>query len=120
MSGGGTSDGRKHFDSESGDGEIPAPKKNDPLSLNKPKFVKTSEHAAMASDVTTTGKKENAPSSHWNFLSEDEQATLGKKCVPNNTATMTKWEVTNFLVWQTSRNKQFDGDEAKKVPCTLL
>ena len=33
---------------------------------------------------------------------------------------MTKWAVTNFLAWQTSRNKEFDGDQAKQVPSTLL
>ena len=33
---------------------------------------------------------------------------------------MTKWAVRKCLAWQTSRNKPFDGDEAKKVLSTLL
>ena len=68
-----------------------------------------------------TSEKENFPtSSRWRFLSEVEQDSLAKKCVPKNTATMTKWAVTNFLAWQTGRNKMFDGDQAKQVPTTLL
>ena len=56
----------------------------------------------------------------WRFLCEVEQDSLAKHCVPKNTATMTKWAVTNFLAWQTGRNKIFDGDQAKQVPTTLL
>ena len=33
---------------------------------------------------------------------------------------MTKWALTNFLAWQTSRNEEFDGDQAKQVRSTLL
>ena len=104
------------IDSE-GDDETPVPKKKRlSLSLKKrSKLESDSAHLPCA-----TSEKENAPRSRWSFLSEVEELGLAKKCVPKNTATMTKWALTNFLAWQTSRNEEFDGDQAKQVPSTLL
>ena len=78
--------------------ETPVPKKKR-LSLSLKKRSKSDAALPCAT-------KENGPSScRWSFLSEVEELGLAKKCVPKNTATMTKWAVTNFLAWQTSRNK---------------
>ena len=93
--------------------ETPVPKKK---RLSLPLKKRSKSDAALP-----CATKENGPSScRWSFLSEVEELGLAKKCVPKNTATMTEWAVTNFLAWQTSRNKEFDGDQAKQVPSTLL
>ena len=66
-------------------------KKQLSLSLKKGSKLKSD---AMHLPCATS--KESAPSSRWSFLSEVEELSLAKKCVPKNTATMTKWAVTNF------------------------
>ena len=99
-------------DSE-GDDETPVPKKKR-LSLSLKKRSKLKSDAVHL--PCATSEKENAPSSsRWSFLSEVEELGLARKCIPKNTATMTKWAVTNFLALQTSRKKEFDGDQAKQV-----
>ena len=64
------------------------------------------------------------PKKKWVCLSLNiKEATfrqLGKKVCTEEYETTTKWAVTNFLAWQTGRNKMFDGDQAKQVPTTLL
>ena len=74
-----------------GDDETPVPKKKRlSLSLKKrSKLESDSAHLPCA-----TSEKENVPRSRWSFLSEVEELGLAKKCVPKNTATMTKWALS--------------------------
>ena len=55
----------------------------------------------------------------WQFVDEAEEAALGKKFVPKNTATSTKWAVSNFVAWRDSRNARYPEPE-KQVPVDLL
>ena len=54
------------------------------------------------------------------FLDEQSLVSLGKKVVPKNTATMTKWAVNNFQKWIASRNKRFVDDESNQVHMDIL
>ena len=83
-----------------GDDETPVLKKKRlSLSLKKRSNLESdSAHLPCA-----TSEKENTTRSHWSFLSEVEELGLAKKCLTKNTATMTKWVLTNFLAWQTSQ-----------------
>ncbi len=51
-------------------------------------------------------KKEDK-SSRWHFVSAEEQDSLSVKFVPKNTATSTKWALTNFTEWSKGRSDRF-------------
>lgn len=93
--------------------ESPIPKrKRLSLSLKKHK---------TESDAVSEKENDPAPTfSRFTFLTDEEETSLAKKCVPKNTAAMTKWAVSNFLAWRTCRNEKFQGNEAKQVPSTLF
>jgi len=44
--------------------------------------------------------------SRWQFVDDAMEAALSKKFVPKNTATSTKWAVSNFVAWRNGRNAQ--------------
>ena len=46
--------------------------------------------------------KRNQSEPRWDYLTFDEETALSEKCVPKNTATSTKWAISNFESW---RNK---------------
>ena len=50
---------------------------------------------------------------------EESVASLSKKPVPKNTATMTKWAVLSFQLRIASRNKNF-VHESNQVPLDIL
>lgn len=56
----------------------------------------------------------------WSFINESEAQSLSKKCVPKNTAVNTKWALTNFLAWKSSRNMRFEGKPDELVPEDIL
>ncbi len=49
------------------------------------------------------GKKEDK-SNRWHFVSTEEQNSQSVKFVPTNTATSTKWALTNFTEWSINRS----------------
>ena len=42
--------------------------------------------------------------SRWQFVDDATEAALSKEFVPKNTATSTKWAVSNFVAWRNGRN----------------
>ena len=42
--------------------------------------------------------------SQWQFVDDATEAALSKEFVPKNTATSTKWAVSNFVAWRNGRN----------------
>ena len=68
-------------DESSTENEAPKPKK---LKLSVPK------------------DKEN----RWQFVDGKTEAAFSKQFVPKNTATSTKWAVSNFVAWRDGRNAQ--------------
>ncbi len=64
--------------------------------------------------------KKKPSAERWHFISEEREEVLGKKYVPKNTATSTKWALGNFSSWRDSRNKRFSTDASKVVPDHLL
>ena len=53
-------------------------------------------------------------------MTVEEERALAEKCVPKNTATSTKWAVTNFESWRKSRNETFALEPGRQVPDRLL
>ena len=54
------------------------------------------------------------------FLTLEEERALADKCIPRNTATSTKWAVTNFESWRKTRNENFTLEPERQVPDRLL
>ena len=54
------------------------------------------------------------------FLSEVEELGLAKKCLTKNAATMTKWELTNFLARQTSQARKKKKNNLFGLECIYL
>lgn len=65
-------------------------------------------------------RKEQDKENRWQFMDETKEQVLGTKFVPKNTATSTKWAVSNFVAWCDSRNAQFHDEPDKLVPENLL
>ena len=42
--------------------------------------------------------------SRWQFMNDAMEAAFGKQFVPKNTATSTKWAMSNFVAWRNGRN----------------
>ena len=71
--------------------------------------------------------KENEPpvakkprNDRWQFTNEEEQQNLCKKFTPRNTASSTKWALSNFNAWKASRNERFKDTPEGIVPDDLL
>ena len=58
--------------------------------------------------------------SWWNFIREEEQSSLATNFVPKNTASSTKWALSNFMEWKASLNETFCEDTEKQVPDDIL
>ena len=86
---------------------------NEHPALKAPKELRLS--LQMRHKQVVEKDKEN----RWQFVDEAEEATLGKKFVPENTATSTKWAVSNFVAWRDSRNAWYHEPE-KQVTIGLL
>ena len=56
----------------------------------------------------------------WQFVDDAKEAALSKKFVPKNTATSTKWAVSNFVAWRDGRNARYCNKPEKQVPMDLL
>ena len=42
--------------------------------------------------------------SRWQFVDDATEVAFGKQFVPKNTATSTKWAMSNFVAWRNGRN----------------
>ena len=56
----------------------------------------------------------------WDSIGEERDNKLSRKYIPKNTATTTKWALSNFNVWKHSRNKRIAGDCGKCCPDDIL
>ena len=62
--------------------------------------------------------KEN--SERFKFVNDARVETLGKKYVPKNTDSSTRWALANFLSWRDNRNSTFSDNPSEQVPQDLL
>ena len=53
---------------------------------------------------------------HWKFVDEAKEAALQEKFVLKNTATSTKWAVSNFVAWRDGRNSHYYNESEKQSP----
>ena len=71
------------------------------------------ENQAWKLKLTLNKKGKGEQSSRWHFV-DDEEDSLSIKFVPKNTATSTKWAVTNFENWRKCRNDRFANESEKQ------
>ena len=85
-------------------------KENTPLSSKKLKLSLTKN----------TKQEVGGDSARWHFLSAAEEESLSERYVPKNTASSTKWAVSNFQEWQKCRNERSSADEVPEdiLECT--
>ena len=62
--------------------------------------------------------KENCE--RFEFISGAEVKTLGKRFVPKNTESSTKWALTNYVSWRDKRNATYSDNPSEQVPQDLL
>ena len=105
--------------------QVMAKKSRSPLSLSVEGWASDSE--AENDDRSRPGRKKlklslskNKNSERFEFISGAEVETLGKKFVPKNTESSTKWALTNYLLWRDKRNATFSDKPSEQVLQDLL
>ena len=54
--------------------------------------------------------------SQWQFVDDATEAAFGKQFVSKDTATSTKWAVSNFVAWRNGRNGRNARDQIHDTP----
>ena len=105
--------------------QVMAKRSRSPLSLSVEGW--TSESVAENDDRSRPGRKKlklslskKKNSERFEFISGAKVETLGKKFVPQNTESSTKWALTNYLLWRDKRNATFSDKPSEQVPQDLL
>ena len=101
--------------------QVMAKRSRSPLSLSVEGW--TSESEAENDDRSHPGRKKlklslskKKNSERFEFISGAKVETLGKKFVPKNTESSTKWALTNCLLWRDKRNATFSDKLSEQVP----
>ena len=76
--------------------------------------------AEKENEAPSTSKKPCLHQERWEFIDEYEEEKLTKKSVSKNTATSTKWTLSNFTSWKQSRNLHFADNVEEQIPDELL
>ena len=56
----------------------------------------------------------------WEFVDDTKEAGLSKKFVPKNTATSTRWAMSNLFSWCYGQKTQYCNEPYKQVPVDLI
>ena len=92
----------------------------EPSPLTRKRRIEQREEAGLSSSPPPRRKQlslAKKSSQRWEFLDECAEGALSKKYVLKNTEATTKWALSNFMDWKSSRNS---ANPEMKVPDTIL